>query len=196
MKNKLIYSDVDECVVKWFPEFSRRGISMGYKVIDPTAYYIHHHFDMTNEMAEEMVETFHHEGMLRNLEPIDDSVYYLKKLCEDFDYKIVFITACGDYNQYSIAWNDRYENLSDIVGSENIHELICVNGSANKRQHLLDYNDAGALWVDDSIKNVEMGASLGYESYIYDSPFNKHYEGVLPRVKSWRHIYDIIKERG
>lgn len=107
----------------------------------------------------------------------------------------MFITACGDYANGTNAYNDRYENLETMFGKENIHDLHCVGGSAFKREHLTRYNDNGAIWVDDSVKNVEMGASLGYDSYLYDNLHNRHYNGVLPRIKSWEHIYNIIKEK-
>lgn len=196
MTDKFIYSDVDECVVKWFPNFSNDVLkARGYKVIDPSAYYIHHHFDVGDDIVHELIQDYHASGALRHLPPIDDSVHFLRRICEDFGYKIVFITACGDYSQKCREYEDRYHCLKNLFGKENIHNLHCVSTSSKKLPILKKYNDTGSLWIDDNIENVEMGILLGYESYIYESPFNKHYEGLAPRIKSWKHVYNIISKK-
>ena len=195
MMNKFIYVDVDECAQKWFPVFLRKSIDLGYEVINPAAYYIDHHLNIPIEEVDNMVREFNSSGILRNLEPIDDSYIFLKKICDEFGYNIVFITACGDYSKGSKVWQDRFDSLADMFGEENIHDLHCVEKSEYKKYYLKKYDDKGALFVDDNVNNVTIASSYGYEAYLYDSQFNQEYNGPLTRVKSWDEIYRVIKQK-
>jgi len=193
---KIIYSDVDEVVVKWLPAFSEKAKALGYKVIDPTLYFLHHHFDIPEDIVEELYLDFNSSENFANLHPIDDSIIYARKIAEDFGYKFCLISACGESQQGQAIYDNRFKNVSSILGEENIHSLYCTPSSAAKREVLILNRDKGHIWVDDNISNVELGEELGYESILYTSPYNKHYkvEPPMKRVDSWREIYNRIKE--
>ena len=193
MNEKLIFSDVDEVVLRWLPRFTLNAQEKGYKVVDTSKYLIHEHFDVPEHLVDEMVNEFSSSDVFRELDAIDDSIVYARKICEDFGYKFDLITACGEYEKDHVAHINRLFNVSTHIGAENIRDLFCVASSEAKRPVLERYRDKGYVWVDDSPKNVELGVELGYESYLYTTPYNINVETSGKRVHSWQEIYEIIK---
>lgn len=190
---KIIFSDVDEVIVKWLPIFKLEMCKKGYKVVDETQYFLQHHFNIHENMVMHHVDEFNNSYIFEHLPPIDDSVYYARKLCEDFGYKFIFITACGKCKSGDKKYEMRMNNLSNIIGYNNIKDLICVDNSDDKKNCLSVYKDSGYIWVEDNIMNAEIGNSLGFNSFLYESPWNKHYVGEIQSIKSWKQIYNLLK---
>ena len=196
MKNeKIIFSDVDEVVVQWLPVFSNILTERGFKIIDPTQYFLNHHFDIPEDEIEDVIKVMNTSEFFQDLPPVDNSVFYARKIAKDFGYKFFFISACGDYDKNHSSYKKRMNNLDLIVGREYIKDLICVENSKEKYYHLKPYSNSNHFWIEDNIVNAEMGEELGFKSILYETSWNSKYSGGIQRVKSWKEIYSLVKER-
>lgn len=197
--SKILYSDIDGCVVDWFGAFKEKKLS-NLEIVNPNEYYMEDMYNIPKALIEDMVREFNSSEDFKSLRPIDDSVSFIKKLCEDFGYRVVFISAFGNYNSYgNEKWIEaRYSNMADIIGEKNIHDLHCVPLTETnlRKQEILEwYDDKGAIWVEDNIPNAESGVKAGYTSLLYHCNHNKKYGGNIGRVFSWEDVYKIIEKK-
>jgi len=86
----------------------------------------------------------------------------------------------------------RTKNLIEMFGPSVFESFVYLDTGADKDEALEQYRDSGCFWVEDKPQNAILGQELGLESILMDHPFNKEYEGYIPRLKNWKEIYEHI----
>jgi hypothetical protein len=70
---------------------------------------------------------------------------------------------------------------------------VCLDTGADKDSVLEQYRDSGLYWVEDKIKNAEVGRDIGLRSLLMSHGHNLDFkENGIRAVKNWREIYEII----
>lgn len=193
MKEKIIFSDVDDVVFKWLDSFTPEILAMGYVVENHLEYDLSKHFNVPSDIVADLVKKFNESDKFANLPHVDESVRFIPKICEDFDYKFFFLSACGE--EKSVTHDLRVAGIEAILGREHIHSIVCVKNSDAKREFLEKYRDKNYLWIEDNIKNALLGHELGFDSYLYKQRWNAEHNTHLKTINSWEEIYNIISKR-
>ena len=71
-------------------------------------------------------------------------------------------------------------------------KVICLDTGADKDEALEPYRDSGCVWVEDKVENVDLGVSLGLNSFLIAHEFNAGYSGEATRVPNWKEIYNQL----
>jgi hypothetical protein len=87
-------------------------------------------------------------------------------------------------------------NLCKLFGKTAFEKFIILETGADKDEALAPYKDKGYYWIEDKITNAVVGHELGLKSLLVEHGHNMDYEHPeIPRVKSWKEIYEIIVGR-
>jgi hypothetical protein len=82
-----------------------------------------------------------------------------------------------------------------MFGDTVFEKYIYLDTGADKDEVLLKYKDSGCFWVEDKPENAHVGHELGLKSLLMSHDHNEHFEhGVIPTVKNWKHIYNIVTD--
>lgn len=113
-------------------------------------------------------------------------------------YRFIAITSVGqgvDYQDMKLTHDNRLHNLElrfpgvfDDVYMTNFHE--------SKADILKQFN--ASLWVEDTVKNANIGHALGHHSVIMRSRQYRSQDNIhnLPVVDNWHMIETMIKAEG
>ncbi len=148
-------------------------------------------FDWTDEEERSFYES-NIEILARNLEPIKDSVYYIKKLKEDGN-EIYIITGRnnGEYKnpkELTIEWLDKHEVYYD--------KLIFTDAFDKHEKTVVCLENNVDLMIEDSIETSLDLRENGIKVFTMNTRYNKSDE-TLDRVSNWKEIYEkICKLRG
>ena len=191
---KLILTDADGVLFDWGTGFSSWMQEMGY-VLQPDYqkhYRIEQWFDISNDLAMELVGKFNSSG-LSHLGPYLDSVEYVKKLHKEHGYKFIVITAMGTDWASSVQ---RTKNLENVFG-DIFEDLRVVPLLTSKLKILQEYSPT--IWIEDKPSNAEDGVTAGHRTYMFE---HGHNDGTstshaITRVNKWEEIYNsIVSEEG
>jgi hypothetical protein len=83
----------------------------------------------------------------------------------------------------------RTENLKHIFGD--VFDYIdCSLDFRKGKKFVLEqrYKGTGYVWLEDNVSHAEAGDAIGMDTYIFDHPYNRSYNGK--RVKNWKELYD------
>ena len=192
MKQKLILTDADGCILDWEWAFSVWMQERGYTLTadNKKSYYLHHHYNELDEKdAKKVVRTFNESAAIGFLPALRDSAFYVKRLHEEHGYKFRVITSVSlDKNAQKL----REMNLRKIFGNA-IDTVICLDTGADKDEALAPYKDSGLWWIEDKYANFKTGLNLGLKSILVEHGHNMH-EDITGgfKAKNWREIYDLI----
>ena len=186
-----IITDVDGVLLNMFDPLVR-GISK-YLGKEPNSgwqnmYWTHDVFSLSSEDGDRL--TYHYLEKLKHefLEPMPNAVEGVKYLYEKYDVKLICVTAIGnDWRQNRIA------NLKHYFGDA-IEEVLCTDGSANKPKYLKQFSGSGHLWVEDLVKNAEMGLSEGLEPVLIKSGWNQGEHSLLT-ANDWLDVAKIYESK-
>lgn len=120
-----------------------------------------------------------------NLSPFRDSVFYTRKLYEEYGIRLLCVTSCGDKKRIVKA---REENLARIFGDV-IEDVICLPYRFSKYLILSNLKQKydPLFWIDDSPANVLDARRLDISfSFLMN---NDGRDFAPPVVKSWREVY-------
>lgn len=195
-KQRVILTDVDGCLLDWEWAFHVWMQERGY-VQRPNAkdYYCisEQYEDVTNTEAKKFTRLFNESAAIGFLPPLRDSVYWVRRLNEEFGYRFVCITSLStDKNAQKL----RRMNLEKYYGQV-FDDVVCLETGGDKDVALEPYKDSGLWWLEDKPENADLGHKLGLKSILVEHGHNMHHECPYPIVKNWREMFEIItRENG
>lgn len=185
MKEKLILTDCDGVLLHWEWMFDVWMKRHGYTRNDKEAYDMDINYDISRSEAEMLVKVFNEAVYIANLPPYMDAIKYVKKLHEDHGYVFHVITSISSD---PLVAKSRTENLYAVFGSSPFFRIDCVD---DKEATLSEYKNSNCWWVEDHVKNYELGIKLGLSSVMMTQHYNKNYPAAL-RVGNWSQLYNLI----
>lgn len=193
MKKELILVDADGVLFEWEPAFTKWMLARGFKELPDASqkYKIHKRFDLDKKINTwNLVKEFNESEEIAHLEPLRDSVEYVKKLSRLHGYRFHCITSLSTE---PTAVQRRQKNLDTVFGEGVFERLICLQTGADKDQVLEEYRDTGCFWCEDKYANAEAGLALGLTPLLVEHEHNKDYRNPkIKTVKNWKEIYEII----
>lgn len=192
MKNKIILTDADGCLLDWEYAFDvwMRQHGFNKKEGGNLKYNIGTRYGIDHDQGRKLIKIFNESAHIGFLPPLRDSMHYVKRLHEEHGFVFHCITSLTkDENACEL----RRMNLQKLFGKTAFEKFIFLDTGADKDEVLEQYRNTGYFWIEDKIVNCEVGTSLGLKSLLVEHGHNMTYtNAVIPRVKTWREIYNII----
>lgn len=194
IKDKIILTDVDGVLLDWEFAFHVWMEKHGHTPIEDykQIYSIAKRFSLSKEQSKRLTSSFNESASIGFLPPLRDSVYYVKKLHEQHGYVFHAITSLST-DPY--AGKLREKNLVKLYGETTFEKVICLGTGADKDEALSPYRNTQCWWIEDKVKNAEVGKRLGLNSIIFEHGHNMDYEGDIPLAKNWESIYNLITNK-
>lgn len=191
---RLILTDVDGVLLDWETHFHDYMRSHGHEqAYESNSYWQESNYPhLSQDEAKKMVYHFNTSAWILGMPAFRDARTGVAKLVEN-GYKFVAITAMGDD---PFSHQARKINLENIFGKDTFIELICTDmyDPNSKFKDLCRFGGHGHPWIEDKPSNAELGAKLGYRSFLMSHKHNETYEpeNEIESVKSWAQICDSI----
>lgn len=191
MNDRIILTDCDGVLLDWEWAFNIWMTERGY-VQRPNAkdyYKIHDQFeDLTWPEAKKFTRLFNESAAIGFLPALRDSVYWVRRLNEEFGYRFICITSLStDKNAQKL----RRMNLEKIYGNM-FDDIICLETGSDKHEALSKFRDTGLYWIEDKPENSDLGHEYGLRSILIEHGHNMNHECPYPIVKNWREIFNLI----
>lgn len=189
--DKIIITDVDECVLQWkksFEEFIKNkdiivnGEMHEHKDID-------NWIEVNDDEFMELLYEFNHSVKFGNLDVGYKSEIFIP-LLHDMGYKFYALTSCG--SSETVIQN-RILNIKNIFG-DIFEDIICIDLCESKNDKLksLPYN---AIWVEDKFSNAELGLQCNHKCFLIHHNHNEDFNNPnIQRVEDWEEIYYHLLE--
>lgn len=192
MKNRIILTDCDGCLLDWEYAFDVYLQTHGHRKVPGgnLKYNIGKRYGIDAEQGRRLIKIFNESAHIGFLPPLRDAMYYVKKLVEKHGYVFHCITSLSADPD---AQELRRMNLQKLFGPTTFERLVFLDTGQDKDQVLESYRDTGYWWIEDKIQNCKVGRDLGLKSLLMEHGHNLEYNDPdIPRVKNWRDIYDRI----
>ena len=192
LHERLILTDCDGVLLNWNSKFHEWMSGRGYTLI-PRAnefYGIDIRYNISKDESRELIREFNNSSDIGFLTPYRDSLYYIDLLYRKHGYKFGVITSISSHPATKQL---REKNLYDLFG-RNVFEFVeCLDTGADKHDALSQFQDTDCFWIEDSVENAEVGASLGLRSLLMEHTYNRNADiSDVTLVKNWGQIYEII----
>ena len=190
-KDRIILTDVDGVLLDWefafhtWMEEHGHAAQKGHKLV----YSVHKRFGIPRKDGKRLTEIFNESASIGFLPPQRDAMYYVKKLHEEHGFMFHAITSLS-LNRHAIRL--REQNLAKLFGNTVFERVVCLDTGADKDDALESYRGSGCWWVEDKVKNADLGIDLGLKSILVEHGHNMDYEGKAILVKNWKEIYNLI----
>lgn len=185
--NKLILTDCDGVLLNWAEPFQRYLLAHGIRSLNEGDYSIETTYGISEVEAKSLIKIFNESANIGFLPPFRDSIYYIRKLHEQYGYTFRVITSLG-LNPYSMKL--REQNLKDLFGTA-IEQVICLDTGVDKRSALIPHKGSGLYWIEDHESNAEIGVELGLNCMLMRHGYNENCTTV-PIVDNWKDIYERL----
>lgn len=190
MKNKVILVDCDGVLLDWEYSFDQWMKRHGYDIAVDGPYQMKEKYGMPEKDIKRLIRMFNESATIRKLPPLRDAIKYVKKLHEEHGYIFHCVTSLSN-DQY--AQHLRTKNLIEMFGPSVFEKYTYLDTGADKDEALAEYKDTQCYWVEDKIKNAEVGYDLGLKSILVEHTHNKDYSNNnIPVLKNWKEIYNSI----
>ena len=190
MKNKVILVDCDGVLLDWEYSFDQWMKRHGYEIAVDGPYQMKEKYGMPEKDIKRLIRMFNESATIRKLPPLRDAIKYVKKLHEEHGYIFHCVTSLSN-DQY--AQHLRTKNLIEMFGPSVFEKYTYLDTGADKDEALAEYKDTQCYWVEDKIKNAELGYDLGLKSILVEHTHNKDYSNSnIPVLKNWKEIYNSI----
>ena len=188
--NKVILTDADGVLLNWEYAFTCWMQQHGHTQVEGgnVMYNIGERFNISNNQGHKLIKTFNESAAMGFLPALRDAMYYVKRLHEEHGY--VFHAITSQSNQLN-AQKLRIMNLEKLFGETLFEKFIILGCGDDKDEALEPYRDSGYIWVEDKVKNAELGVELGLDSILMEHSFNMHHE-TIKLAKNWKDIYEYI----
>jgi FMN phosphatase YigB (HAD superfamily) len=191
MNDRIILTDCDGVLLDWEWAFNIWMTERGY-VQRPNAkdyYKIHDQFeDLSWPEAKKFTRLFNESAAIGFLPALRDSVYWVRRLNEEFGYRFICITSLStDKNAQKL----RRMNLEKIYGNM-FDDIVCLETGSDKHEALAKFRDSGMYWIEDKPENSDLGHEYGLRSILLEHGHNMNHECPYPIVKNWREIFNLI----
>ena len=190
--DKVILVDVDGVLLDWEYAFTGWMQKHNYEIQEgmEDQYDMTLRYGLKVEDKERIVRMFNESAWIRKLPPLRDAIKYVRKLHEEQGYVFRVISSLSDcyYSQHL-----RTKNLIEMFGPSVFEKYTYLDTGADKDEALSEYKDTQCYWVEDKIKNAEVGYDLGLKSILVEHTHNKDYSNNnIPVLKNWKEIYNSI----
>lgn len=192
-QERLILTDADGVTFNWDYAFGVWMEAHGYQPVHQgnRHYSLADRFDLEQEKVGELIKQFNESAAIGFLPALRDSVYYIKKLHEEFGYRFHCITSMSkDPNAAKL----REMNIKKLFGDTAFVEITCLETCSPKNEILKKYNGSGLYWIEDNYNNCITGLEYGLKPVLMEHGFNMFDtipDGVV-KVTNWRQIYELI----
>lgn len=190
MRDRLILSDCDGCLLNWEWAFKVWMTEHGHSFNQEgkTSYCLTHHYNISEEELHQKIQMFNESAAIGFLPALRDAAYYVKRLYEEHGFQFRVITSLSLDNN---ARKLRIMNLKKLFGSA-IEHVFFLGTNAPKDEALLPYKDSGMFWIEDKPQNADVGHQLGLKSVLVEHGHNMSHNANYPVVKNWKEIYSLI----
>jgi FMN phosphatase YigB (HAD superfamily) len=192
MKNSVILVDADGVLLNWEYAFDIWMEQHGFKTIPGGEfnYDIGERYNVDREQSKKLIKIFNESAAIGFLPPLRDSMYYVKRLHEEYGFVFHCITSLStDPNAAKL----REMNLNKLFGNTAFEKITCLATGADKHDALLPYKDTGCWWVEDKPENAEVGQSLGLRSILIEHGHNMyHFHNNVQKVTNWKEAFELI----
>ena len=189
---KIILTDADGVILDWEYAFDVWMQQHGFQKQDggQLVYSIGKRYGIDVEQGKKLIKIFNESAAIGFLPPLRDAMYYIKRLHEEHGYVFHCITSLSkDENAQEL----RTMNLRKLFGTTAFTKFIYLDTGADKDEVLEQYRGKGYYWVEDKITNAVAGHKVGLRSLLMEHGHNMDFEHAeIPRVTSWKEIYEII----
>lgn len=193
MSNKQILCDADGVLLNWAYAFHIWLDHHGHNPVVPDVglfQRVSDQFNMENEKVMRLVKLFNESAAIGFLPAMRDAVQYVRLLHEEHGFTFHVISSVSDDLNVT---NLRTMNLHKLFGAGAFEHIECLPIDASKCEYLSKFADSGCYWIEDSIQNAEDGLAFGLKPILLEHGFNLNYNNLLiPRVRSWKEIYELI----
>lgn len=191
MKNKIILTDVDGCLLDWEYSFDVWMRQHGFNKVEGgnLKYNIGTRYGIDSEQGRKLIKIFNESAHIGFLPPLRDAMYYVKRLHEEHGYVFHCITSLS-YDENACAL--RTMNLKKLFGETAFEKFVYLDTGADKDEALEPYRNTNYFWIEDKIINAQVGYNLGLKSLLMEHGHNMDAATPFPKVKNWREVYDII----
>jgi FMN phosphatase YigB (HAD superfamily) len=190
LNNKIIVVDCDGVLLDWEHSFKLWMKEKGYEVKNDVEYSMAKSYEMEKPEMKKLIRHFNESATMCCLPPLRDAVKYVRKIHEELGYVFHCVTSMT-LDRY--ANKLREQNLSNLFGETAFEKVHCLDTGADKDDALLPYLDSGCLWVEDKIKNAELGDRLGMSAVLMKHDHQNDYTNdAIPAVESWKEIYEML----
>ena len=186
-KERKILTDVDGVLLDWESAFTAWMEERGYTPVNPEVYKQSVRYNIEQEFADSLVQTFNESAWMGYLKPLRDSVNALDQFSASHWHFECITSLSTDH----WAGELRRTNLNRWFGNT-VRRVQCIATGADKDDILKEY-EPGHWWIEDKPENCEAGLRAGHKPILIDHPFNQEYNNPdVIRVKDWQEIYNII----
>lgn len=191
-KDKIILTDADGVCLDWEWAFGIWMSQHGFTMVDdgPLMYNVAKRYGLPKEQGKVLVKRFNESAAIGFLPSLRDAQYYIKRLHEEQGYKFHMISSLStDENAQSL----RKMNTRKLFGKDTFSHFIFLDTGADKDEVLKEYEGSGLFWIEDKYHNAIVGHELGLRSILMEHGHNMDFDHrLIPRVKNWRQIYELI----
>ena len=190
MNDKIIVVDCDGVLLDWEHSFKLWMKEKGYEAKNDVEYSMAKCYEMEKPEMKRLIRHFNESATMCCLPPLRDAVKYVRKIHEELGYVFHCVTSMTlDRHANKL----REQNLSNLFGETAFEKIQCLDTGADKDDALLPYLDSGCIWVEDKIKNAELGDRLGMSAVLMKHDHQNDYTNdAIPAVESWKEIYEML----
>jgi len=191
--DRLILVDCDGVLLDWEWAFSVWMQERGYTQTPRAKQYysISDQFNgVSKTEAKKFTKLFNESAAIGFLPALRDSVYYVKRLHEEYGYRFHCITSLSrDENAQKL----REMNLNKIYGSTAFERIVCLDTGAHKDEALEEYEGTGCWWIEDKPENALAGWQAGLRPILLEHGHNMDYDHPDVLIcKNWAEIFRQI----
>lgn len=190
--NQLILVDCDGVLLDWEWAFNVWMQEHGFQEVanSKLSYDMAVRYDIPKEQVRKLIKLFNESAAIGFLPALRDSVYYVKRLHEEYGYRFHCITSLSmDPNAQKL----REMNLHKIYGATAFERIVCLDTGANKDDALEEYEGTGCWWVEDKTENAVAGYNAGLRSILLEHGHNMNYDhDHIIICKNWAEIFRQI----
>lgn len=189
----IVLTDIDGVVLDWEEAFSAWMEHRGHKQIgDAKSHYdMHTRYGLEKSISKNLVEQFNSSAAIGFLPPLRDAQYYIKLMHEKHKVQFIAVTSLST-DPY--AQKLRKRNLAKLFGDNAFKEVICLGCGDDKDEVLAELSEqyCGNYWIEDKVKNAEVGDSVGFKTLLMEHKYNMQAIGYFQTMKNWEAIYNEI----
>lgn len=186
---KVILTDCDGVLLDWEYSFNQWALKHGYKLTGVNSYWINERFDVGYAESKKLVRMFNESATVRKIPPLRDAIKYVRKLHEEHGFVFHMISSMTD-DEY--AQHLRIKNLTELFGPTVFEKYVFLPCGGDKDEALKVYQDTECVWIEDKMKNADLGHFLGLDAILMAHDYNKEYDGGALRLNNWKEIYERI----
>jgi FMN phosphatase YigB (HAD superfamily) len=194
LANKVILVDCDGVLLNWEYAFQVWMEQQGYIFRNHAnkMYKIGDQYGIDYNNAMKLVKQFNESAAIGFLPPLRDSMYYVKRLHEEYGYQFHVISSLStDVNAYKL----RKMNLHKLFGPTAFYDITCLPTGADKHEALEQYRNSGLYWIEDKPENADVGYEFGLKSILIEHGHNMYHKPEhYPVVQTWREAFEIITQ--